>query len=108
MSIAKQLRSKSAAETKDLVIDCAKALADAEVITSVTSVSVSAPDDLTLTGIAVNDAVLSEPGFPDAQIGQAVQLFVGGGTSGTTYTLTIVYETDGGQTLEAIAKLRVT
>jgi hypothetical protein len=108
MSIAKQLRTKAAAETKDLVIDCASALADAEAITGTPTVTVSPPDDLTVTGIAVNESVLTEPGYPDAQIGQAIQFFVGAGTAGTTYTLTITYDTDAGQDLEAVCKLRVT
>lgn len=107
MSIAKQFRSKTEAETKDLVIDCANALTDDETITGTPTVAVSAPDDLIITGIAVNEVVLTEPGYPDAQIGQAIQCFVGGGTAGTTYELTFSYETSGGQSLEAVAKLRV-
>ena len=107
MSTAKQTHTKAAAETKDLVIDCANALDDTEAITGTPTLVVSAPDDLTITGIAVNESVLAEPGFPDAQIGQAIQCFVGGGTAGTTYTLTFSYNTSGGQSLEAIAKLRV-
>lgn len=108
MSVAKQIRSKAAGETKDLVIDCANALSDTETIASIDSVVVSAPNDLIITGLAVNTEVLSEPGFPDAQIGQAIQAFVGGGTAGTLYTLTCTYTTSLGQTLEAIAKLQVT
>jgi hypothetical protein len=108
MSIAKQTHSKTVAETKDLVIDCANALADTETIIGTPTVVVSSPNDLTITGLAVNTAVLAEPGFPDAQIGQAIQCFVGGGTASTKYTLTFTYSTSIGQTLVAVATIKVT
>ena len=108
MSITKQTGTKLVAETKDLAIDCANALADAETIADTPTVVVSSPNDLTITGIEINTEVLSEPGFPDAQIGQAIQCFVGGGTAGTRYTLSFSYTTSTGQSLIAIANLKVT
>ena len=108
MSTAKETHTKGPSETKDLAVDCAGALADAELIVGTPTVAVSAPNDLIITGISVNDVVLSEPGRPDIQIGQGIRAFVVGGTSGTTYTITFSYETDGGQQLEAACRLRVT
>ena len=108
MSTAKELHTKATAETKDLVVDCAGDLADQEQITGTPTVVVSAPNDLIITGITVNDEVLNEPGRSDIQIGQGIRAFIGGGTSGTTYTITFSYETDGEQELEAVCRLRVT
>ena len=107
MAVCKQTWTKSANEAPDIAVDCANQLKDLETITSIDSVTVSSPDDLTITGLQVNTVVSEEPGYPDGQIGQVIICFVAGGTSGTSYTLTFLYQTSEGQTREAVAKLVV-
>jgi hypothetical protein len=107
MTLAKELRAKATTETKDVVVDCAGALQSDETINAITS-AVHTPTGLTITGVATNNAILSEPGRRPIQPGQGIQAFIAGGTADTTYLITFTYTTSLGQTLEAAIKLRVT
>jgi hypothetical protein len=107
MATATEIHAKAANETKDLVVDCAGALATGETITAITNTQHS-PAGLTITGVARNAAILTEPGRRPIQVYEGIQAFVGGGAAATTYTITFTFTTSGGQTLEAIIRLRVT
>ncbi len=106
MTLAKELHTKTPAETKDLIVDCAGALAAGETITAITDTECS-PAGLTITGVDANLVDINEPGRRPIQPGEAIRAFVGGGTANTTYTITFTYTTSGGQTLEAAVRARV-
>lgn len=106
MTTAIETWTKQAAETKDIVCDCAGDLANGETIASIDNTA-HAPAGLTITGVARNSALIEEPGKRPIQANEAIQAFVAGGTAGVTYTITFSYTTSTGQVLLFVATLKV-
>lgn len=106
MTVAKGLFTKTDAETKSVVIDCAPALATGETIDIVSSETIS-PAGPTVSGLAKNSVVLSEPGERSIAAAEGLQFYVAGGTAGVIYTITIPYTTSNAQSLQASVKIKV-
>ena len=110
MSVAKTKGTKAAGVTaKSLIVNCAGDLEAGELIVGTPTAVVLPPDELTITGIAVNAVLVTGLGKTDVQVGRGIRAFVGGGVAGTTYTITFSYDTDAGQMeLEAVVQVKVT
>lgn len=97
-----QTTEKQVAEAVIVQFDFAPDMADAETLSSVTSIlaanqgDIAASTDVTITSIAISTV--------STQIAQCV---VSGGTNGERYKLTAIVVTSAGQTLEADGYLRV-
>lgn len=104
-------QNKRARETKTLVVDCSPLLADGETITAIgTPTQDTNPvdgDPLTFAGLAANSVRLAYTNATDIEIGVGIVGFVGGGTPGICYSVTIPFQTSAGQDLDAEFELEV-
>ena len=110
MAKVNDIRSKAAAETRTVSVDYTDKLDDTESLTGSPVFAEVTSSDLTITGAQLNSGTVVINNETVAA-NNAAQCQVAGGTSGTTYTVSITVSTNatspGAQTFVDTIKLEV-
>jgi hypothetical protein len=108
--MANEIKQKHASETRTISINYTDKLDTGEALTGTPTVAEVSTSDLTISGAQLNSGELTINGETVAA-SKAVQCQVAGGTSGSTYSLSVTVSTDatspGAQTFVDTIKLEV-
>ena len=108
--MANEIKQKHASETRTISINYTDKLDTGEALTGTPTVTEVSTSDLTISGAQLNSGELTINGETVAA-SKAVQCQVAGGSSGSTYSLSVTVSTDatspGAQTFVDTIKLEV-
>ena len=106
MSLALQIRSKDASETRKVSVDYTDKLDSSETLTGSVTVAAQTTSDLTLTSPGVNSGSVTINGRTVAA-SASVSFTVAGGSAGKVYTVQVTVSTSNSQTFVDDLKLQV-
>ena len=106
MSLALQIRSKDASETRKVSVEYTDKLDSSETLTGSVTVAEQDTSDLTLSSAGINSGSVEINGRTVAA-SESIYFTVAGGSAGKVYTVQITVATDASQTFVDDVKLQV-